>query len=260
MQNIQGNNAIEYTIQYSGETLTLPWNVERMTDEDVVQLIRDINNGKIKLMLEIRDENNNLIGFKRIGSLDEIEQLNYKKCEYFENLDVDYNSIQLPCNAKMIEYRDGEFSDVVEQDGKLKQPFNTKKMTERQMMSFIKKINNGKIELELEVRGYRNQLMGFQTIMPVDKLDELRDDCLLYSKYLLSKLKKASIFGKKNARAEWVKYRALLERLNKIKNYWIDTPLDLEYELKLLESYRPEDIQIDKDCNEIYKEIHFRRV
>lgn len=251
---MQGNNAIDYIVQLSGDTLILPWNAEQMTDEEVVELIRDINNGKIKLMLEVRDENNNLIGFKRIKSIDEIESLNYKTCKYYEEIEQS-NTLQLPFNAKMVKYRDGEFCDVVIDDGLLKAPFNAKQMTERQMMSFIKKINNGKIKLALEVRNNRGELVGFQSMLSVDKLDELIEECSKYSKYLLHKVKKATVFGKKSAREELEEFRKAYHTINSIRTYMIDIPLELEYEFKALEPYRAEDIQLSLD----FKEIHFSR-
>lgn len=247
--------AVEHIITLSGDTLVLPWNTQQMTDEDVVELIRSINNRKIKLMLELRDENNNLIGFKRIKSLEEIECLNYKKCEYFENLNVDNDTLQLPFNAKMIEYKDGEFLDVVIDDGTLKAPFNAKQMTESQMMSFIKKINNGKIRLALEVRNNKGELVGFQSMLSVDELDNLIEECSNYSRYLLCKVKKASIFSKKRAREEFEEFKKAYHTINSIKTYMIDNPIELEYEFKLIKPYPAEDIQLSND----FKEIQFSR-
>ena len=52
------------------ETIKPPINSKRMSTKDRIKLTNNINNGNLKLFLEVKDEKGNLLGFQEIMTID----------------------------------------------------------------------------------------------------------------------------------------------------------------------------------------------
>ena len=124
---------------------------------------------------------------------------------------------------------------------KLKLPFNVKEMDDKEKEEFIKRINNGDIELLLEVRDHMANLKGFQTVLSFEKWRELVTKKLECLAYINDKYQKYNIFiikfmikQLKDSIETTVKR---VKSAQGVKRFMIDDVDDIESEFNNLGSY-----------------------
>lgn len=192
------------------EEIKLPFNVTKMSFENRKNLIEMINNGEIKPLMEVKDDEGSILG--------------YDEVHYFEEIDPSVNET-------------------------VKLPFNATKMSLDDKKEFIDKINSGDIEVMLEVRDTEklsatkddnSDLIGFQTVLSLDKMYDFLQKQLQYLKLQSEKLKNRKNLSKKeiSSIASEVKLcKEEIDNIKDVKTFLITDIDDIDREFNNLGSY-----------------------
>ncbi len=120
---------------------------------------------------------------------------------------------------------------------KLQLPFNVKMMDEKESSEFIDKVNNGDLELLIEVRDEKNNLKGFSTALSVNKKYELLKRKLNTLEYISREVSNRHFYRKKAIKYDLEILLKSMRRLLDIKDFVIEDDKDIQGVLNELGSY-----------------------
>lgn len=134
---------------------------------------------------------------------------------------------------------------------KLQLPFNVKMMDEKESSEFIDKVNNGDLELLIEVRDEKNNLKGFSTALSVNKKYELLKRKLNTLEYISKKVSNRHFYGKKDIKYDLEILLKSMRRILDVKDFVIEDNKDIQGVLNELGSYTEAEAKENSISNSI---------
>ena len=128
---------------------------------------------------------------------------------------------------------------------KIELPFNVTKMGKKEAQEFIRKINEGEVEVLLEVRDENKTLKGFQTILPFGKWLELVEAQWKYLALLNKKLENIDSSLKNVTKQQISAVMGNMQENKKIKTFKMENPKDMKSEIQKLNPYIEGDTALD---------------
>lgn len=132
---------------------------------------------------------------------------------------------------------------------KLELPFNAVEMSEDEKIDLVYRLNHGDIDLLLEMRDNKGELIGFQPIISLDYIRRM----LLYYEYLNEKLSNCICFRRKEILKDINELRKKLDCIYKHKCYFIADPDDIGDAIEYLGSYKKDEMLLSFEPKDLRK-------
>lgn len=126
--------------------------------------------------------------------------------------------------------------------GKLEMPFNAIEMAEEDKINLVNRLNHGDINVSLEMRDSKGELIGFQPIISLDNRYRKIKRMLIYFEYLNNKLSNCKHSKRKEILKDINELKRKLDTIYSHKCYFIADSDDIEDAIEYLGSYKKEEM------------------
>lgn len=136
---------------------------------------------------------------------------------------------------------------------KLEMPFNTTEMAVEDKINLVNRLNHGDIDILLEMRDNKGELIGFQPVISLDNRYRKIKRMLLYYEYLNEKLSNCKRSRRKEILKDINELRKKLDCIYKHKCYFIADPDDIGDVIEYLESYKKDEMLLSFEPKDLRK-------